>query len=418
VITRSLPGRARCVVLGIVVTSCPSQPSPPPTRSRTAAPTPIATAPSPAVTAGPPTTAPTALPASALWTRAGDLAEPRYHHIAVALQDGRVLVAGGIKLVPEGDADVAAVALDSVEIFDPATGAWATAPPMHEARADPVATLLADGRVLVIGGHGTLAGSDLAVSIRSAELFNPRTNRWTVVPDVPSRVFWESATLLDDGRILAIANTGHASSFEEAASLYDPSTGSWTPTSKTDLVRSGHVAIKLGDGRVVAAGGTKPSAELPDPQPDAAVYDPDRDSWLDHGPMPVPGFDMRAARLPDGRVLLGLGSQALLFSGNYGWSYTTTGLVGEITELATLADGRIVAINVADRPGSIVQIYDTTILSWSTAGGFPDVTDFTMTALGEGRVLVAGGYVGCADVNPCATGETANTWLFDPAKAR
>jgi hypothetical protein len=63
--------------------------------------------------------------------------EGRKFHAATLMPDGRVLVVGD----------------DSAELYDPATNTWSTAGELNLPRFDlHTATLLGDGRVLVVGG--------------------------------------------------------------------------------------------------------------------------------------------------------------------------------------------------------------------------------------------------------------------------
>src|SRR5688572_12825461 len=101
------------------------------------------------------------------WQALGALLDVREGASATALDDGRVLVAGGRNA--EG-------VLASTEVIA-AGGASMLAAPMHVARRGHTATMLDDGRVLVTGGYG-VDGAALA----SAEVFTPAANAWTLVP--------------------------------------------------------------------------------------------------------------------------------------------------------------------------------------------------------------------------------------------
>lgn len=94
-------------------------------------------------------------PKAGTWTAGGLMTSPRFGHVAVALNGGGVLVAGG------EDKDVSPVA--SAEVYDPATLTWTETAPMSTARAFAVASPLPGGSVLVAGGfflHDPLATSE------------------------------------------------------------------------------------------------------------------------------------------------------------------------------------------------------------------------------------------------------------------
>ena len=71
---------------------------------------------------------------------------------AAELRDGRVIVAGGA-----ADRKV----LQSAEVYDPRSDRWGAAAPMLQARSAASASVLRNGRVLVCGGsrYGTVLSS-------------------------------------------------------------------------------------------------------------------------------------------------------------------------------------------------------------------------------------------------------------------
>ncbi len=83
------------------------------------------------------------------WTlTTGPMPTPRWGHSAVLLDDGSVLVAGGSASRPGGGV----TALRSAERYTPADGKWHEAPAMTDARTGHTAVALDDGMVLVVGG--------------------------------------------------------------------------------------------------------------------------------------------------------------------------------------------------------------------------------------------------------------------------
>lgn len=120
-------------------------------------------------------------------TPTGSLAQARYKHAVVALRDGRVLAIGG------SDSRDRNGKLDTVESFDPATGAFTPAGTLVEPRFKIAGTvlLLASGKVLVAGGAPR------------AELYDPETSRSVLVgPDFARRLNFATATMLAGGRVL------------------------------------------------------------------------------------------------------------------------------------------------------------------------------------------------------------------------
>ncbi len=97
-------------------------------------------------------------PLTQSFTMSGELIQERYRHTAVFLSNpawgslqGQVLIFGGAT-VSTGIFGGIAQALDSVEIYNPATGLFSSFGTMAVARQNHTATLLNDGRILLAGG--------------------------------------------------------------------------------------------------------------------------------------------------------------------------------------------------------------------------------------------------------------------------
>ena len=236
-------------------------------------------------------------PSSGSWTATGKMNGIRTAHTATLLADGKVLVAGGADSI--GETSVNAVA--TAELYDPATGSWTTTAPMIEARAHHTATLLADGKVLVAGGSGSGSGSD---SLDTAELYDPATGTWTVAGTMIEARTRHTATLLPDGRVLVLGGSS-ASPPEATAELYDPSTGAWTAAGNMNGEHLGGTATLLEDGSVLVAGGGSS-----DGSGGEELYDPSTGSWSATASLLEARTDHTATLLDDGSVLVAGGSSS------------------------------------------------------------------------------------------------------------
>ncbi len=92
-------------------------------------------------------------PATDSWTSAGTMSTGRFQPTMTALEDGRVLVAGGTGDVESGGGVYAAVSLASAEIYDPATDTWSDAASMSVPRAMSHRDAPAERQGAVAGGY-------------------------------------------------------------------------------------------------------------------------------------------------------------------------------------------------------------------------------------------------------------------------
>jgi hypothetical protein len=174
-------------------------------------------------------------------------------HTATLLSDGRVLLAGGIDLSAGG------VVTAGTEYYDAQQQGFVPGSALPTPRAGHVATLLQDGRVLLTGGVGS--NGDVR---RTAVLVDPVAG--TAVPAAPMarRRIGHSATRMPDGRVVVVGGvsnltsgggSGAAQSAESTTEVYDPTTDMWSFGPSLPQRRVGHGAALDGAGRLLLAGG-------------------------------------------------------------------------------------------------------------------------------------------------------------------
>src|SRR5439155_14518363 len=105
-------------------------------------------------------------------------------------------------------------------------------------------TLLADGRVLVVGGFGA---RDFGEAV--SELYEPSTNSWAVTSGMQADAMHRTLLGLPTGRVLALSDNPRQGS---AAAIYDPDTGRWSSTEAPTGLPVVFAAATLADGRVLA----------------------------------------------------------------------------------------------------------------------------------------------------------------------
>ncbi|HTR60926.1 MAG TPA: DUF3443 family protein [Candidatus Binataceae bacterium] len=237
------------------------------------------------------------------WTLIGQMTTARTLHTATVMNDGRVLIAGGL---PSDSVYPTVSALASAEIFDPTTNSFTATGSMNTARAWQTATLLQSNSVLVAGGA---TQNILPQYLASGEVFNPSSGTWTAVSNQMSvKRAGHTATLLDTGEVI-IAGTilsgdphGCGASPCTTTDLYDPTSNTFSPSAGgLNKARYDQAAVKMVDNTVLVTGGC---CDIISPLQSAETFDETTSTWTTVASMQQPRSGQAAVLLTDGQALI------------------------------------------------------------------------------------------------------------------
>jgi hypothetical protein len=252
------------------------------------------------------------------------------------------------------------------------TGSGATAGPSLTAAGLEQGVALPDGRVFLVGGY--LPDNSLS---KIAQIYNPATNTMTTVASMSTARLGHTATLLSDGRILVAG--GSDGGALDTAEIYNPVSNIWSSTGSMSAARMYHTATLLPDGRVIVIGGLSTTCGCAIGNVD--IFNPTTGVWTPASSIP-PRRQHFAALLQNGKVLVfgGLGNSS------------STPLTSSI-------------------------MYDPVANAWSAVGNMLVSRNYpAMTVLQDGRILVAGGYLGSTYYSSTEIfNPSTNLWSAGPA---
>ena len=227
----------------------------------------------------------------------------------VLLADGRVLVVGG-NLQYQVPPSSAFKGLNEIWLFDPITETWTQGPNMRHGRWYPTATRLADGRVLITAGWDE-SGGGASANNTDIELYTPaadgRGPGTVQVVEDENLDYYPHQFLLPDGRVII------AGPRDDDTYYVHPGAG-FAFTDAPDLLVNrvwGFGAGVLlpgspaGSTKVMLIGGADPSS--PDPPSSSTATTEQLDTtgggWIARASMPDSRRNVNGVILPDGNIL-------------------------------------------------------------------------------------------------------------------
>ena len=324
------------------------------------------------------------------FTPTGVMAQPRAGHSATLLPDGRVLIVDGGQL----DIDDLLVSIVSAELFDPSQGKFTSTGAPCLAREFHTATLLTNGKALIVGGNEFNGYPTWLPQTSGAELYDPASGAFVRTGSMIVGRTLHSATLLADGRVLIAGGATNIGSGATTATgalatteIYDPGTGAFSAGGSMAHARKGHSATLLPSGKVLIAGGEGDQESLTT----AELYDPTTNSFSGTGNMGAARTGHSATLLANGKVLIAGGATSdALFQGSIG-------------------------LNPARQ--ATAELYDPFTGTFVSTGNMTDARiAHTATLLADGTVLMTGGYTDYVGGLPTSLGyqSLSSAEIYDP----
>lgn len=305
------------------------------------------------------------------------------------------LLPTGKVLIWPGDAGING---DAAMVFDPVTGALSTVPKAGYDLFCSAHAYLADGQLLVAGGH-----IQNNVGVAKASRYSSASNAWSTVPDMNAGRWYPSVTSLGNGDALVVSgDISLTVGVNTLPQVYQAATNTWRSLTTAQLQQPLYpLMFLMPNGRVVDVGpgsttrvldtsgtgrwttlGTRPggfrdygSAVMYDgkiftmggadpPTTRAEVLDLNEASpvWRSVAPMAFPRRQLNATLLPDGKVLV------------------TGGTSGS-------------GFNNPNTPVFAAELWDPVAQTWSTMASaqVPRLYHSTALLLPDGSVLTLGG---------------------------
>jgi hypothetical protein len=325
----------------------------------------------------------------------------------VLLDNGKILM---------WDGGPTCIGAQSPTVWDPVAGTFTFVPLETQPELRDIfcsgQTVLANGDVLVVGGHDCTSPTYIGTAI--ANLFDPSTDQWTILPNMSYRRWYPQATTLPNGDALVTAGAAlNNTDYQPIPEVYDPVAGTFTALTQANQVIPDYpFMFVLPDGRVLAAGSdehTMATYALNVATQSWSVVDP---TVLDAGSavMYLPGKIMKAGSsylsppADNGGSTPSKNTTYVLdmTQPNPAWVQTASMAYARThLNLTVLPDDTVLATGGSSDIGGVnpanavypAELWSPVTQTWTTMASMvtPRLYHSTAVLLPDGRVVVAGG---------------------------
>ena len=230
------------------------------------------------------------------------------------------------------------------------------------------------GKLYAIGlGWG--ADGFFLTNLGKVEVYDPLTNAWTALADMPTPRAWVTASVVKNQcYVIGGADAGGPNEPPALAAVeaYDPAEDSWRTVAPLPEPRVSAGSAAVG-GKIYVMGGQTRSWWSATPVASVAIYDPQTNTWSKGADMPTPRTAMGVAAI-DGLIYAAGGNNYDLGIGS----------------------------------SNIVERYDPAANQWSRVADLPEAREFLAAVALKGKLYAIGGM-------PNEDGSFANS---DPASAK
>jgi hypothetical protein len=297
---------------------------------------------------------------------------------------------------------------------------------MSDRRAYHSETLLANGKVLLAGGMKVLLSYTIAAT---ADLYDPVSGLLNPTASLGTARWGHTATLLNNGKVLIAGGFINKTDGTSAAELYDPTAGTFTPTlGPLHFARGGHTATLLPGGEVLIVGGySGKTDDLSHYPATCEIYSPVSNSFRDSGSLnavrgahratpifgvsfPVAAESAERATVVENRVLISAGYSANGILKSLEWYFVASDSFS--TASVSLVNGRALhtavllpnnkvlfagggtSSNLPPTATATAELYDVATNTIASSGPLTTARAAQTATLVGGRVLVFGGLAG------------------------